>query len=482
MTVHSQLATKEREAEPLFSILEGLSFCIETYGCQMNVSDSEIVAGLLERHHMKPTSNPANADWLLVNTCSIRDKAEQTARNRILHYRALKHHKPQVFVGVLGCMAARLKKNLLDEERIIDLVAGPDSYRMLPRLMTRAMEGEKAVNTFLSKEETYDDLAPVRYNSRGVSAFLSIMRGCDNMCSFCVVPFTRGRERSRSPMSLIQECREVVQRGYKEVTLLGQNVDSYLWSEQENNKKLLSKRKDLSEHTSFAQLLAQLAQTFPQLRIRFSTSHPRDITREVLRVMKRYPNIAKHIHLPAQSGSSAVLARMRRDYAREGYLEKVRDIRQILGADCAISSDIITGFCGETSQEHEETLSLMERVRYDHAFMFAYSERPGTLAQRKYRDDVPQEVKKERLQDIIQLQQKHAFERNQQDLGKTCEVLVEGESKRSDTHWQGRNSQNKVVVFPKRRDAVGVGAWVEVRIEDCTPATLLGVQVGVQVG
>lgn len=444
---------------------------IESYGCQMNFSDSEIVASILAKEGFDTTSDIHLADVVFLNTCSIREKAEQTVRNRLTQINAVKKQRPEMLVGVLGCMAERLKSKLLEEEKIVDLVAGPDAYRDLPQLISQVDEGEKAVNTFLSREETYADIAPVRLNSNGVTAFISIMRGCDNMCSFCVVPFTRGRERSRDPQSIVAEAQDLFNRGYREVTLLGQNVDSYKWSEEENNKAFIAK-KGIDAVVNFANLLELVANVSPELRVRFSTSHPKDITDDVLHTMAKYENICKYIHLPVQSGNSHILEMMNRGYSREWYLEKINRIREILGADCGISSDMITGFCSETEEEHQETLSLMDLVQYDFAYMFFYSERPGTLAAKKYPDDVPDEVKRRRLQEIIQKQTEHSAIRNRSDVGKVHKVLIEGFSKKSAEHLQGRNTANKVVVFPKEN--FQKGQYVNVLVEDCTAATLIG--------
>ncbi|MCI0751860.1 MAG: tRNA (N6-isopentenyl adenosine(37)-C2)-methylthiotransferase MiaB, partial [Flammeovirgaceae bacterium] len=444
---------------------------IESYGCQMNFSDSEIVASILQKEGFDTTSDINTADVVFLNTCSIREKAEQTVRHRLTQINAIKKQKPEMLIGVLGCMAERLKSKLLEEEKIVDLVAGPDAYRDLPQLINQVDEGEKAVNTFLSREETYADICPVRLNSNGVTAFISIMRGCDNMCTFCVVPFTRGRERSRDPHSIVAEARDLFNRGYREVTLLGQNVDSYKWSEEENNKAWIEK-KNVSEVINFANLLEMVAQVNPELRIRFSTSHPKDITDDVLYTMARHKNICKYIHLPVQSGNSRVLELMNRGYSREWYLNKIQKIREILGEDCGISSDMITGFCSETEEEHRETLSLMDIVNYDFAYMFFYSERPGTLAAKKYADDISEEVKKRRLQEIIEKQTGHSLKRNKLDVGKVHQVLVEGYSKRSQEFLQGRNSANKVVVFPKGE--FKKGDYVNVLVEECTSATLIG--------
>lgn len=443
---------------------------IESYGCQMNFSDSEIVTSILKKEGFGTTSSAEHADVILINTCSIREKAEQTVRNRLNFFNSVKKKNPDVTVGVLGCMAERLKSKLLEEEKIVDLVLGPDAYRDLPKLVKQAEEGEKGINTFLSREETYADISPIRLNSNGVSAFISIMRGCDNMCSFCVVPFTRGRERSRDPHSIVKEAKELFDKGYREVTLLGQNVDSYKWSEKENNKARLNKIEDASV-VNFANLLEMVAKVDPLLRVRFSTSHPKDITDEVLHTMKRYDNICKYIHLPAQSGNSRVLELMNRTYDREWYINRVDAIRNILGEECGISSDMIAGFCTETEEEHTDTLTLMDYVKYDFSYMFFYSERPGTLAAKKYEDDIPLETKKRRLQEVIDKQREISLERNKMDIGKSFEVLIEGTSKRSDDKMQGRNSANKVIIFegnfPK-------GTYVTVKVTDCTPATLFG--------
>lgn len=450
---------------------------IESYGCQMNFSDSEIVASILKEGGFATTSSAEEADVIFLNTCAIRDNAEQKVRNRLTHLTGLKRRRPEVVVGVLGCMAERLKTKLLEEEKVVDLVAGPDAYRDLPRLVEEAETGQKAVNVFLSREETYADIAPVRLNSNGVTAFVSIMRGCDNMCSFCVVPFTRGRERSRDPHSIVREAQDLFNQGYREVTLLGQNVDSYKWKgktaeedDRENANPISSPSSP--ETVNFAQLLEMVAQVSPELRVRFSTSHPKDITDDVLFTMKKYDNVCKYIHLPAQSGNSRILALMNRTYDRAWYLGKIARIREILGEDCGISHDLIAGFCTETEAEHRDTLSLMEAVQFDFGFMFYYSERPGTPAAKKLTDDVPLEVKKRRLNEIIALQQQHSLARNQRDVGRVHRVLVEGFSKRSDDFLQGRNDQNKVVVFPKEH--FQKGQYVNVLVTDCTAATLIG--------
>jgi len=449
---------------------------IESYGCQMNFSDSEIVASILANEGFNTTQNLEEADLVLVNTCSIRDKAEQTVRKRLEKYNAVKKINPTMKIGVLGCMAERLKSKFLEEEKMVDLVVGPDAYKDLPNLISEVDEGRNAVNVILSKEETYGDIAPVRLNSNGVTAFVSITRGCDNMCTFCVVPFTRGRERSRDPQSIIEEVNDLWNKGFKEVTLLGQNVDSYLWYGG-GLKKDFVKASDLQKATAtnFAQLLELCAKAQPKMRFRFSTSNPQDMTLDVIEAMARHKNICNYIHLPVQSGSNRILKEMNRQHTREDYFELIDNIKQII-PDCAISQDMIAGFPTETEDDHQDTLSLMEYVKYDFGFMFAYSERPGTLAERKMKDDVPEAIKKRRLNEIIQLQQKHSLYRTEQHLGKTEEVLIEKESKKSDQHWAGRNSQNTMVVFPKAQ--YKVGDFVNVKITNCTSATLIGEAVG----
>jgi tRNA-2-methylthio-N6-dimethylallyladenosine synthase len=446
---------------------------IESYGCQMNFSDSEIVASILQKEGFDTTSDPALADLIFLNTCSIREKAEQTVRHRLHHINGFKKKKPELIVGVLGCMAERLKTKWLEEEKIVDLVAGPDAYRDLPRLIGQVDEGDKAVNTFLSREETYADISPVRLNSNGITAFISIMRGCDNMCSFCVVPFTRGRERSRDPKTIVAEAKDLFDKGYREVTLLGQNVDSYKWSEEENNKARLEKTK-IDKIVNFAQLLEMVALVNPDLRVRFSTSHPKDITDEVLYTIAKHENICNYIHLPIQSGNSRILEMMNRGYTREWYLKRVEKIREILGEDCGLSSDMITGFCTETEEEHLDTLTLMDIAQYDYAYMFYYSERPGTLAEKKFADDIPLEVKKRRLDEIIAKQRELSLNRNLQDVGKVFKVLVEGTSKRSSEQLQGRNSTNKVIIFPKGNNKKG--DYVHILVKSCTGGTLVGVE------
>ncbi len=437
-------------------------FYIESYGCQMNFADSEIVASILNKEGFGATRNLDEADLIFINTCSIREKAEQTVRKRLTEFRKLKQQKKGMLVGVLGCMAERLKSKFLEEEKLVDIVVGPDAYRTLPGLVEEAEGGQKAVNVLLSREETYADISPVRLDSNGVSAFVSIMRGCNNMCSFCVVPFTRGRERSRDISSIIRECRDLFEQGFKEVTLLGQNVDSYYYFDEAND-----------EAVTFADLLEKVALISPLLRVRFSTSHPKDITDDVLHTMAKYENICKYIHLPVQSGSSRVLQLMNRTYTREWYMARVDRIRQIM-PDCGISSDIIAGFCTETKEDHKDTLSVMEYSRYDMSYMFFYSERPGTLAERRYKDDIPLEVKKRRLQEIVELQNRLSQESNKRDIGKIFKVLIEGDSKKSDKDWMGRSSQNKVVVFPKENFELKKGDYVDVMVNDCTQATLLG--------
>jgi len=444
---------------------------IESYGCQMNFSDSEIVASILAKEGFDTTSDIDQADVIFLNTCSIREKAEQTVRHRLKHINGFKKRNPDLVVGVLGCMAERLKTNLLEEEKIVDLVAGPDAYRDLPKLINQVDDGLKAVNTFLSREETYADINPVRLNSNGVTAFVSIMRGCDNMCSFCVVPFTRGRERSRDPHSIVAEVRQLFEQGFREVTLLGQNVDSYKWSAEENNKARMEKM-GIDKVTNFASLLEMVALVHPDLRVRFSTSHPKDIIDEVLFTIARHENICDYIHLPVQSGNSRILELMNRGYTREWYLERVKRIREIIGDECGISSDMITGFCTETEDEHQDTLSLMDLVQYDFSYMFHYSERPGTLAAKKMKDDVPLEVKKRRLDEIIRKQRELSFARNKLDVGKVFKVLIEGYSKKSKAELQGRNSTNKVIVFAAENRKVG--DYVNVMVTECTGGTLLG--------
>lgn len=449
---------------------------IESYGCQMNFSDSEIVASILSTEGFNTTTSIDEADLVLVNTCSIREKAELTVRKRLEKFNAVKKTRPHMKVGVLGCMAERLKSKLLEEEKIVDMVVGPDAYKDLPNLVKDVDEGRNAVNVILSKEETYGDIAPVRLNSNGVTAFVSITRGCDNMCTFCVVPFTRGRERSRDPHSIVEEVNDLWEKGYKEVTLLGQNVDSFLWYGG-GLKKDFKDASDMQKATSvnFAQLLALVAEAQPKMRIRFSTSNPQDMTLDVIQVMAKYQNICNYIHLPVQSGSNRILKAMNRLHTREEYFTLIDNIRKIL-PDCAISQDMITGFPTETEEDHKDTLSLMDYVKYDFGFMFAYSERPGTMAARKLQDDIPEEIKKRRLAEIIEKQLSHSLYRTKRHLGNIEEVLIEGVSKKSDAEWMGRNSQNTVVVFPKEN--YKVGDFVMVKIESCTSATLRGKAIG----
>ena len=437
-------------------------FYIESYGCAMNFADSEVVASILAKNGFGSTRNIEVADLILLNTCSIREKAEQTVRKRLTEFRKLKTQNPGLLVGVLGCMAERLKSKLLEEEKLVDMVVGPDAYRSLPDLINDAGTGQKAVNVLLSRDETYADISPVRLDSNGISGFVSIMRGCNNMCSFCVVPFTRGRERSRDAFSIVAECRDLFEKGYKEITLLGQNVDSYYWNNPENNAS-----------TTFAMLLETVALISPTLRVRFSTSHPKDITDEVLFTMAKYPNICKYIHLPVQSGSTRVLQLMNRTYTREWYLSKVARIKEIMPT-CTVSSDIIAGFCTETEQDHQDTISIMQAAQYDYSYMYFYSERPGTLAAKRYEDDIPETIKKRRLQEIVDVQWTLSNESNKRDVGKCFEVLIEGDSKKSDAEWMGRTSQNKVVVFPKLNHPVKKGDYVEIFIAGFTKGTLLG--------
>lgn len=449
---------------------------IESYGCAMNFSDSEIVASILAKEGFNTTQNLEEADLVLVNTCSIREKAEQTVRKRLEKYNAVKRINPGMKVGVLGCMAERLKSKFLDEEKIVDLVVGPDAYKDLPNLINEVEAGRDAINVILSKEETYGDISPVRLQTNGVSAFVSITRGCDNMCTFCVVPFTRGRERSRDPQSIVEEVNDLAAKGYKEITLLGQNVDSYLWYGGGLKKDFKNATEiQKATATNFAALLKLVAEAQPKMRIRFSTSNPQDMTLDVIEAMAEYRNICNYIHLPVQSGSDRILKKMNRLHTREEYFSLIDNIKNMI-PDCGISHDIITGFPTETEEDHQDTLSLMEYVKYDFGYMFAYSERPGTMAERKLEDDVPHEVKKRRLQEIVDLQQKHSKLRTERFLGQTVEVLVEKESKKSAAHWSGRNSQNTVVVFDKEN--YKVGDFVNVKISDCTSATLIGEPVG----
>ncbi len=434
---------------------------IESYGCQMNFADSEVVTSILIDKGYGTTSNINEADTILLNTCAIRDNAEQKIRHRLQTFKAIKTKNPKVVIGILGCMAERLKTQLIEEEKLVDLVAGPDAYRDLPNLLDQIENGQKAINVFLSKEETYGNIEPVRLHTNGVSAFVSIMRGCDNMCSFCVVPFTRGRERSRDLNSILIECIQLFEKGYREINLLGQNVDSYRWTNPDTNETI-----------TFDLLLIAVAKINSDLRVRFSTSHPKDITDDVLYAMAKYSNICKNIHLPAQSGSNRILTLMNRTYSREWYMERINSIRNILGEECGISHDVIAGFCSETEEDHQQTLQLLNDVVYDFGYMFTYSERPGTPAAKKYKDDVPDDVKSRRLQEIIDLQRKHSGIRNEQMIGTIQRVLVEGNSKKSDLHHFGKTDNNKVVVFKKKEE--NKGDYVEVKIVACTTGTLLG--------
>ena len=458
--VFEKVTDETRQGEVLQGIEQGTKkMYLESYGCQMNFSDSEIVASIMAENGYSSTSNLQEADVVFINTCSIRENAEQKVRGRLDVFRMAKKQKPEMVIGVLGCMAERMKAKLLDEEKVVDLVIGPDAYKDLPNLLDQVESGQKAVNVILSREETYADITPVRLGGNGVLAFVTIMRGCDNMCSFCVVPFTRGRERSRDAHSIVSECRDLFEKGYKEVTLLGQNVDSYHWSNEEEN-------------VNFAQLLERVALIRPLLRVRFSTSHPKDITDEVLETMANYENICKCIHLPVQSGSTTCLERMNRTYSREWYMNRVEAIRRII-PECAITSDVIAGFCGETEEEHADTLSMIDFVKYDMSYMFKYSERPGTFAARKYKDDVDEEVKSRRLDEIIAKQSGYSLERNKEAVGQTQKILVEGFAKKGPHQQCGRNSQNKMVVFPTQ-DHVQPGDYVMVKMDDCSQATLIG--------
>ena len=447
-------------------------FYIESYGCQMNFADSEVVASIISKEGYDSTRNLNDADLILLNTCSIREKAETTVRKRLESFNKLKKSNKHLKVGVLGCMAERLKSKFLEEEKIVDLVVGPDAYKDIPNLLGEINEGRNAVNVILSKEETYGDISPVRLSSNGVTAFVSITRGCDNMCTFCVVPFTRGRERSRDPKSILEEIQNLKDSNYKEITLLGQNVDSYLWYGG-GLKKDFKKASSLQKKTSidFAKLLKLVGEAFPEIRIRFSTSNPQDMNLDVIKTMASYPNICNYIHLPVQSGSDSVLKEMNRQHTRKEYLELIKQIKSLI-PNCGISHDMITGFPNETDEDHNQTLSLMKEVKYDFGYMFKYSERPGTFAAKKFEDNVDEEVKKVRLQEIIDLQQSHSKFRTKQYVGKTVEVLIEKESKKSNSHWAGRNEQNTVVVFPKKSHKIG--DFVNVKINDCTSATLIG--------
>lgn len=452
---------------------------IETYGCQMNVNDSEVILSILQKNGYALTEDMDRADVILANTCSIRDNAEQRIWGRIEQFRLQKKRNPQVVIGIVGCMAERLKDKLLEK---VDLVAGPDAYRSLPTLLRDIRPDSPQINVLLSREETYADISPVRLDRNGVSAYISIMRGCNNVCSYCVVPYTRGAERSRDPHSIVREARELFENGYKEVNLLGQNVDSYLWKECREGaaEGVPTEDAEEGEVVNFAKLLEMVAAISPELRVRFSTSHPKDISDEVISTIAAHENICRHIHLPVQSGSSRILEKMRRKYDKEWYLERVAKIREVM-PDCGLSTDVIAGFCSETEQDHKDTLSLFEQVCFDSAFMFQYSERPGTLASRHYPDDVPPEVKTARLNEIIALQTKMSLKSNQKDMGKTFKVLIEGPSKRNPNDLCGRAGNNKMCVFPSmtaERAAqglapLGAGNYVNVKVVDCTSATLI---------
>lgn len=465
-----KIILEEKQGNPTFKVSlnnNSKKLYLESYGCQMNFSDSEIVASILDKNGYNTTRNLEESDLILLNTCSIREKAEFTVRNRLKSFKKLKKQNPKLIVGVLGCMAERMKESLLEEEKLVDLVVGPDAYRDLPSLLENVEGGQKSVNVLLSREETYADISPVRLDSKGISGFISIMRGCDNMCSFCVVPFTRGRERSRSPLTIVAEAKDLYQKGYKEVILLGQNVDSYRWN--------INKKEEVIDQniptTNFSELLEKVALVAKDLRVRFSTSHPKDMTDDVVHVMKKYRNICNYIHLPVQSGSSKILQKMNRGYSKEWYLKRIKSIREVI-PDCAISTDIITGFCDESDEDFQETLDLMKKVEFNFSYMFFYSERPKTLAERKYKDNVPLEIKKSRLQKVIDLQKEHSLKGNQSSVGKIMEVLVEGPSKKSVLEYCGRNDENYKVVFPKEDSKEG--DYVNVLIERFTSATLIG--------
>ncbi len=465
LNIDTKVHDESRQGEAFEAVAAGnpvfkKHFYIESYGCAMNFADTEVVASILQSNGFGPTKEVDAADLIFINTCSIREKAEQAVRKRLTEFKRIKKQKPGTIVGVLGCMAERLKSKFLEEEKLVDLVVGPDAYRTLPGLIEEAEGGQKAVNVLLSRDETYADIAPVRLNSNGVTAFVSIMRGCNNMCAFCVVPFTRGRERSRDANSIVAECEVLFNDGYREVTLLGQNVDSYYWIDEQKDETI-----------TFAKLLEKVALISPLLRVRFSTSHPKDITDEVLFTIAKYENICNYIHLPVQSGSTRLLQLMNRTYTREWYIGKVNRIREIL-PDCGLSTDMITGFCTETEEDHRESLSLMEYCQYDLAYMYFYSERPGTLAERRYKDDIPEEVKKRRLQEMVDLHRGHSLASMQKDVGKTFKVLIEGFSKKSEDDLFGRNDQNKVIVFPKEN--YKKGDYVNVKVESCTAGTLIG--------
>jgi tRNA-2-methylthio-N6-dimethylallyladenosine synthase len=461
--------SRQGEATMVESSPEGATkkLYVESYGCAMNFADSEVVASIMTEKGYSTTGDVEEADVVLINTCSIRENAEQRVRHRLTNFKKRKERQPELVVGILGCMAERLKKNLLEEEKLVDLVAGPDAYRDLPNLIEEVDSGQKAVNVLLSRDETYADISPIRLDKSGVSSFVSITRGCDNMCSFCVVPFTRGRERSRDPETIYNECKDLFDKGYREVTLLGQNVDSYRWNMTSKGEI----KDETKPTTNFAELMDMVAGISPDLRIRFSTSHPKDMTDEVLEVIAKHENVCNYIHLPVQSGNSEVLKRMNRGYTREDYLDRIEAINRIIPG-CAISTDIITGFCDETDEEHKETLSLMREVKYDFAYMYKYSERPKTLAERRFEDNVPEDVKGKRLIEIIDLQQEHSLEHHKKKIGEIQKVLVEGTSKRSDDDMHGRNSENVRVIFPKGN--FGKGEYVMIKIKNCTAATLQG--------
>lgn len=512
LTLADKKHDEERQGEALIlanTKSDGRKLYIESYGCQMNFADSEIVASILAETGFETTGDYHQADVIFINTCSIRENAETRVRNRLSQFGVEKRRNPKLIVGVLGCMAERLKAKFLEEEKLVDVVVGPDAYRDLPGLISQVEEGHKAVNVILSREETYADISPVRLNSNGITAFVTIMRGCDNMCSFCVVPFTRGRERSRDPFSIVEECRQLFENGYREVTLLGQNVDSYLWkpipnpsqgegstitqkqideademntlsgdallealvSKNELPEKLVKKDEELGS-VNFAQLLEMVAAIHPDLRVRFSTSHPKDITDEVLYTIAKHDNICNYIHLPVQSGNSRILALMNRTYTREWYMNRIDAIRRIIPG-CAISADIIAGFCTETEEEHQDTLSIMDYAKYNFAYTFSYSERPGTLAARKYVDDIPEDVKARRLAEIFKKQQEDSLACLEEFVGQTVRILIEGFSKKSDKEFRGRNDQNAMAVFPVVEN-VKPGEYVNVYIERCTSATLIG--------
>ena len=458
--------------EPVVGKNNGRKLYIESYGCAMNFSDSEIVASILSEQGFETTSDFTNADVIFINTCSIRENAETRVRNRLKEFKVAKSKNPGMVVGVLGCMAERLKAKFLEEEKLVDVVVGPDAYRDLPNLIEQVDSGQKAVNVLLSREETYADISPVRLNTNGINAFVSIMRGCDNMCSFCVVPFTRGRERSRDPFSIVNECTDLFEKGYREVTLLGQNVDSYKWSGAESQESKAENQKLAGITVNFANLLEMVALINPDLRVRFSTSHPKDITDEVLYTIAKYNNICNYIHLPVQSGNSRILELMNRTYDRDWYINRIDAIRRIIPG-CAISTDVITGFCTETDEEHKDTVSMMDYVQYDFAYMFMYSERPGTLAAKRYSDDIPEAVKAARLTEIVALQQKYSLVRLQAQIGKVQKVLIEGFSKKSKNDYAGRSDQNAMVVFPVD-ERYKPGMYVNVLAERCTTATLMG--------